>query len=328
MLAQAVPKTVPGNVISDVPAFKPNIGVPSNLGPAANDNLLKLPSSMAKPPGGALGALGKASKAAGPILFLLWIAQGAPMPGDNRILAEGSAKDALKGLEPQGPEEKALYDKAYGALADHKEAVLEKWNPFSGPGYSDHDAAVRKSLEDAYAQLRAKKKEEKERESADPKAEPGKDGARVSGDPCDVREYKDRCPKDGSEKLYAHHIVKDMVLRYGTRYEADKRIENTPSLDEGPTMCLTKEEHDEVHQRMDKKIRELGNRTDNGPKGMAPLDEIIEIAIQALADTKPPCRGKFEDKVRQKFKNVPEGTLGRTQQKPLPKPEVTPQAPE
>ena len=290
MVAQAGAMTMGGgSILSDAPAFK-------------------LPSGLTQVPSGALKGAGTAASAAGKILFILWIVQGAPMPGENRILAEGSAKEALKGLEPQDAYEQGLYDKAKGALTDYKAGVYDSLLP---TGATKYDEETRKALQDAYTLHRAEKKAKEETQTD---AGAGKKGGRITGDPCGVGPHKEGCP----DNLDSHHVVADMVLRWGPRGDTANRIANAPSLDEGPTMCLTKEEHKKVHEIMRQKFADL-SKNSAGPAGTAPISEIIEESIKAMGEVKPGCKGKFEDKVRKEFKDIKDGELGRLRQKPFAK---------
>ena len=147
------------------------------------------------------------------------------------------------------------------------------------------------------------------------KAESGGGGnnnnVKVTGhDPCDSGPYKDKdCPPEDE----AHHIIADMVLRYGTR-GSDTRAPNAPSLEDGPAICLSKSEHAEVHAKLREAFKALGNDATNGPVGTAPIKDIVDASIKAIEDVKPECRGRFED-VRKFYENIGQQP-GRTTLRP------------
>lgn len=139
-----------------------------------------------------------------------------------------------------------------------------------------------------------------------------KDNVQVLGDdPCDLKPFnQNKCPAGRK-----HHVVADYVLRYGTRLQSNMRIPNAPSLNEGLTICLSPSEHTAVHAIMDKAVAQLG-----GAAGTAPMNQIVETAIDALEKVKPECKGQLED-VRKQFEHMGD-QQGRTT-KSLPKSSAT-----
>lgn len=173
----------------------------------------------------------------------------------------------------------------------------------------------------------AKKESEKEKrqpQSEEPK--PGGDGTTIVGDgkdpgDCGIKPYKDqKCPK-GQQ---AHHIVPDYALRYGNRKNAEARIPGMPSLNDGPSICLSggsrtkNSEHNQAHDGTDPKIMAAGQRTDNGSVGVAPIGEILDISIEEVGKVKPHCQEEIKRKVDDAFKGVDRNKYGRTTQQ-LPK---------
>ncbi len=146
-------------------------------------------------------------------------------------------------------------------------------------------------------------------------------GGAAKGD-CDVKPYKDqKCPP-GQQ---AHHIVPDYALRYGTRGEGakgEKRIPGMPSLDDGPSICLSggsKEkgsEHNKGHEGTDPRIKKEGQRTKNGPIGAAPIGDIVDISIEEVSKVKPHCADEVKKKTNEAFKDVDRTKYGRTTQMP------------
>ena len=173
----------------------------------------------------------------------------------------------------------------------------------------------------------AKKETEKEKsqaKAAEPK--PAGNGTTIVGegkDPgdCGIKPYKDqKCPK-GQQ---AHHIVPDYALRYGNRKNSEARIPGMPSLDDGPSICLsggsrTKDSaHNQAHEGTAPKIMAAGQRTDNGAVGVAPIGEIIDISVEEVGKVKPHCQEEIKRKVDDAFKGVDRNKYGRTTQQ-LPK---------
>ena len=97
-----------------------------------------------------------------------------------------------------------------------------------------------------------------------------------------------------------------------------------PSLADGPSICLsggskTKDsEHNQAHEGTDPKIHGLGQQTNNGGVGVAPIGDIIDISVDEVAKVKPHCKDEIKKKVDDAFKGVDRNKYGRTTQ-PLPK---------
>lgn len=153
----------------------------------------------------------------------------------------------------------------------------------------------------------------------------GTDGFSVvgsGGGDCGIKPYKDqKCPK-GQQ---AHHIVPDFALRYGSRGKGAKgqdRIPGMPSLQDGPTICLSGNaktagsEHNAAHSGTDPRIASAGERTDNGSRGTAPIGEILDISIEEVSKIKPHCEEEIRKKTNDAFKGVDRSKYGRTTQQP------------
>jgi len=287
--AGAIPQTRP------TPTFQP--------GPAANDNNFRPPAGMPRP-GGGTGLAGKAS-VAGKLLFVLWIVQGAPMPGENLILGRAAAKSVLEGIDPQTPQEQAIYDQALDHLAEYRAGVYDSWWP---TGADKYDAEVRKAVEDQIAEQRTRAQQQQQAQASQPQAAANPDpeaGVRVEGqpDPCNPGAHgKNNCPP-GED---SHHIIADYIMRLGTRKEPGVRLPGAPSLNDGPAICLTEKEHARVHQLMDGAIKAAG-----GDAGTVSFEKAKQIAYEALGEAKKDCKGKFEAATDEYFKNVPEDALAR-----------------
>ncbi|MGJ7573584.1 PAAR-like domain-containing protein [Variovorax sp. RB2P76] len=307
LLAQAQLQPLPNAPVSDArpstipqtrptPTFQP--------GPAANDNAFKPPAGMPRPSGGT-GLGGKVS-AASRFLTILWLIQGAPMPGDNLILARAGAKSVLEGIDPKTPQEQAIYDQAVDYLAEYRAGVYDSWWP---TGADRYDAEVRRSVEQQIAEERTRAQQQQAQTPA-PAAAPNSNpepeaGVRVEGqpDPCNPGAHsQNKCPP-GQD---SHHILADYLQRVGTRIAPGARLSGAPSLSGGPAICLTEEEHATVHRLMDGAIRAAG-----GPDGTISFEKAKEIAYRALGEAKKECKGKFEAATDEFFKDVPEGALVR-----------------
>lgn len=111
---------------------------------------------------------------------------------------------------------------------------------------------------------------------------PNADNVRIT----EREEYRKKCQVDryakmknicGQYSMQAHHIVPDWTLRYGAREEADKRIPNMPSLNDGMAICVVgnareaETEHWEGHLA-DKAIEDVGKNST--PLYTAPLSRV------------------------------------------------------
>lgn len=117
---------------------------------------------------------------------------------------------------------------------------------------------------------------------------------------------------EGSQKK--HHIIADYVIRAGKRMDTSLRLPNAPSLNDGPSICLSDKEHSSVHREMDAAVANLGPG--------ARLGDVKDIAMSAIERVKPECKGKINDlksKVDDAFQNMGDDAPVRHQKSPLPK---------
>jgi hypothetical protein len=135
--------------------------------------------------------------------------------------------------------------------------------------------------------------------------------------PCGIKPFKDqKCPP-GQQ---AHHIVPDYTLRYGTRNDKASRIPGMPSLDDGPSICLSGgskvagSEHNLAHEGTDPRIAAVGRDPEKGPIGVAPMGDILDISVEEVSKVKPHCKDEIEREVRKTFKDVDGRKYGRTTQ--------------
>jgi len=95
-----------------------------------------------------------------------------------------------------------------------------------------------------------------------------------------------------------------------------------PSLQDGPSICLSghakvpNTEHELAHRGTDPRVASAGNQSDNGPTGLAPLGEILDIAIDEVSKVKPHCADEVKRKTEEAFKDVDRSKYGRTTQQP------------
>lgn len=308
LLAQAQLQPMPNAPVSDVrPSTIPQVRPTPTFqpGPAANDNVFRPPPGMPRPSGGT-GLAGKAG-AASRFLIILWLIQGAPMPGDSLILGRSGAKQVLEGIDPKTPQEQAIYDQAFEHLAQYKASAYDSWWPASA---SDYDAEVRKAVEAQIAEERARAQQQasalQSQQEVTPSSKPNpEEGAKIEGkpDPCNPGAHgKNECPPNQQ----SHHIIADYILRIGTRTEPGARLPGAPSLNEGPAICLTDAEHARVHELMDGAIKAAGGAT-----GTVSFDKVKQIAYDALAKAKPDCKGKFEAATDEYFQKISQDALVR-----------------
>ena len=98
---------------------------------------------------------------------------------------------------------------------------------------------------------------------------------------------KDTCKEAGGE---THHIVPGMVYRLGVRptgaaeNSTEDRIPNSPTLNQGMSICLTAGEHrkdeDAVHSTLNPTLNALGAA--NTPAGTASIPDILKASAAAL----------------------------------------------
>lgn len=272
-----------GPVVTDAPTWRPPTTMPRT----------KIPT----PTGGG----GKGAGLIGVILLL--------KPIGEHIEAAYDARNVLDGIHPQTPQEQAIYDQALDHLTAYKEGRLNDsflWIP----EYKTFDAEVRTSVERQIAELRARPRQQAITAPA-PAPETGggggKDGGRITGDKdeCEPEPYdENECSKEKKEA--AHHIIPDFILRLGTRLDPGLRMPGAPSLGDGPSICLNKEDHVRVHKEMAQ-----GMRAKLSSNGTITLKDVLDTAIDALDKVKPDCKRQFEQPVRDSFKSIPQEMLGR-----------------
>lgn len=234
------------------------------------------------------------------------------MPIGDHYAAIYEAKKALTGITPQTPREQSLYDQAVEQLAAYKQDYassnfLESLLPWESKGFHAYDAKVRDSLEQQIAEERARAKETTTAPApaTDTSGGGGKDGTRITGDKddCEPEPYDENKCGDGEA---AHHVVPDFILRVGTRLDPGVRMPGAPSLDKGPSICLNKDDHAEVHRKISE-----GMRAKIGSNGTVTLKDVLDISIDALDEVKPDCKRQFEQPIRDAFKTIPDEMLGR-----------------
>lgn len=148
---------------------------------------------------------------------------------------------------------------------------------------------------------------EAERKKAEEELRKKKENVAVT-DPCKIGRYgdmkpggKDPCPP-GSD---AHHVPADYVFRYGTRNDAGSRMPEVPSIDDGLSICLPKDEHQAAHRIGDPAVAKLG-----GTNGYAPLGDVLDTSIDAVDKAKKKkddlwkkCMEKLKKEADDKYKN-------------------------
>jgi len=148
-------------------------------------------------------------------------------------------------------------------------------------------------------------------------------GPDAAQDDCIVGPYneiRDQCP----EGHQAHHIVPDYTARTGTRTQGivgENRIPNLPNFGDGPSICLegnartTGSQHNVAHQ-CDAGIAALGQQTNNGPVGTAPVSQVVPIATEAAVNARPECEHQIRDEVDRAYGNATPDQSMRTTQMP------------
>ncbi|MBN8757291.1 MULTISPECIES: DUF4150 domain-containing protein [Variovorax] len=271
-----------GPIVTDAPTWRPPVAMPRTKVPAPT---------------------GKGGKGAGWIGVILLL-----KPIGDHVEAAYDARGVLEGIDPQNPQEQAIYDQALEQLTAYKEGRLNSsflWIP----EYRAFDAEVRTSVKRQIEELRARPQQQQT--TTAPAMTPetggggGKDGGRITGnkDECEPEPYDENQCSEGEA---AHHIIPDFILRVGTRLDPGVRMPGAPSLGKGPSICLNKEDHTQVHDKIAK-----GMRAKLASNGTITLKDVMDVAIDALDQVKPDCKRQFEQPVRDAFKDVPQEMLGR-----------------
>ena len=274
-----------------------------NVSPAAHDF-----AGAALDKGGNIAAAGGATAAVGGGM----VATGVGAAPGAVIAAAGGATAAVGGGVS-----------AVGGIAETAATGLDKAAEFILTGKSpDLLGAAMELAQDLVLNRVTKfipglkgKASAKGKKPTDKKAEPlaggGNNGVGVvggGGGPCIVGPYnkiKDKCP-DGQQ---AHHIIPDTLNRTSNRGQGAKgigRIPGMPTLGDGPAICLAGQakvegsEHNTAHQA-DRDIRELAQRTDNGPVGTVPVHQAVPKAMSAAIAARPECKEQIEAAVRKAY---------------------------
>ncbi|MGJ7501575.1 PAAR-like domain-containing protein [Variovorax sp. ZT5P49] len=290
LLAQAQP--LPNAPVTDVP----NPTIPQTRpnpvfqpGPAANDNIFK-PSTPPDLKSPYEPSLLRPMGWAGIIMVILSMEGDTPV--DLRLLGPRPGPDA-------DPVEREIDQKARDALG-----------PFQSTDARRQIKEWRDTELERYRASKVKAASPQPQPQPQPQATPNPTpqpdaGVRVEGkpDPCNPGAHgKNECPP-GQD---SHHIIADYILRLGTRKAPGARVPGAPSLDEGPAICLSEDEHREVHRLMDNAIRAAG-----GASGTVPFEKVKQIAYDALGKAKPDCKGKFEAATDEFFKKISNDALVR-----------------
>ncbi|MGH0004675.1 DUF4150 domain-containing protein [Pseudovibrio ascidiaceicola] len=303
--AAPLPGAAPGHIPAGLPGSTPRYAVQ----PGSGGKVLigEWPGSKVGPANPSLPSSGSSFISRFSRLALpLWLIQGAPLPGENRILAASSAKKVLSGINPQTDAEQAIYDSALEHLTDWKEATYD--NPF-GPSSSEHDEAVREELE---RRVQAERAEKDDAKSKEPGIASAASNVHISHTEKDKEDDKEKCIIGPYEEVFdicpneAHHIIPDRVFRIGKRPKrvaemnsTDNRIPHAPTYNQVMSICLNSDDHrlgnaskdidledDEpsVHSSLDPAITALGLEHD--PRGTAPIGKILNAAKKALGRSK------------------------------------------
>lgn len=147
------------------------------------------------------------------------------------------------------------------------------------------------------------------------------------GKECLVGKYEDIVKKCDGE---AHHIVPDMVYRLGKRPKGratsstDNRIPNSPTLDQGMSICLTPTQHGSgptgIHGRLRDKLNALGAVSQVA--GTAPMGQILAASlteIVAIPDLTEECKLLAVAAATEQVRSTTGFSApGRTREAPLP----------
>lgn len=171
----------------------------------------------------------------------------------------------------------------------------------------DGDALGKKMFSKAFANIKANAKpgtkpdpkptEAPKTQTAPPAKPPGGHSNSKKRRPkhkCELMPYKDMIC-DGEK----HHVVPHWTTRTGnakTKLDASKQIPGTPSYDDAPAICLSKDEHKGIHKTVDDKIQTAGKG------GTVSAGEVKKISSDEAAK-KSGCNPKNINKqLKNKFK--------------------------
>ncbi len=169
-------------------------------------------------------------------------------------------------------------------------------------GFHAYDAKVRDSLAQQIAEERARAKETTTAPAPATDTSGGgggKDGTRITGDKddCEPEPYDENKCGEGEARTTS---CPTSSWRVGTRLDPGVRMPGAPSLDKGPSICLNKDDHAEVHRKISE-----GMRAKIGSNGTVTLKDVLDISIDALDEVKPDCKRQFEQPIRDAFEDHP-----------------------
>lgn len=171
-------------------------------------------------------------------------------------------------------------------------------------------------------QARSKRSASPSKDQPPPKRADTTGGMRVDGTekiPCMVGAYNKivkACNEKGGQ---AHHIVADKTFGTTNRKQREKgigRLPKTPDFN-GPSICLQGNakvpgtDHNTAHEA-DEEVKKLGQRTDNGPAGTAPIGQITRIYKKHAIAARPDCKDLIDKAVKDGMKDVDKNQSGRT----------------
>lgn len=178
----------------------------------------------------------------------------------------------------------------------------------------DDPGRVKSDLQRDLQKHREEKKKEKEKEASNQGGKGGDNNVQVRGNPCKIGpKGSNKCP-DGE----AHHIVPDFALRYGRPGNADLRVPNTPSYNQGPSICVKGNartpgtEHNRIQSLTDGAISKLDDGT-----GSAKLGDVLREAKRTAGEAIPECKEQMDKAVDDAFKGADKDALVRTYNGPL-----------
>jgi hypothetical protein len=267
----------------------------------------------------------------------------AAATGGGAVVAEGTAATAGVGLGTVltgvgvfavallWPTNKATLDDVIPQDEFERQTVAKAYKDINATHFWQNGSDIReKAMDDIFKHREAKKKPVTEVKPAPMTKTDVQVDQKEKTWKCLIGEYSkiyDECTAMGGN---THHIVPDMVYRLGARPKGAamgttaNRIPNSPTLNQGMSICLTPAQHGSgptgIHGRLRGPLNEAGSASP--VPGTAPMGKILAASNKSLLDTPglaPECKARGAARATVQVNQFTGMAVpGRTLEAPLP----------